>query len=368
MSSRKLLSVLFLLSALPLVAPSAPAAAQADMPPPPPRAIGDLSIDGQTTAPLQVLRSVTLEEKPKKIFSYLANAENWPGWFEFVGSVRTDSSDAKRQGRAGTVRHFSLLDGGTISERIVAFSEPEHLAWSIQPDNAFGLEKHLGVLSLQAISDGRTVLTWSHYFDHPQADPVGSQIGAGVEGALEHFRQRFGGEIRGGATGLGKLVLTQARTTRAPVDKVWNLTANGFGDVDRWASVISHASLERPESGDWVGTKRTCEVPGTPGFKETMLTYDEKARTFSYQVIEGLPPFVTRGVNTWTLTPAPRGGTTVAMSLELDIAPGTPAPAVDMVKSQFHQVLDLTADELEFYLDTGRPHPRKAQSQQAMGR
>ncbi|MEM1099849.1 MAG: hypothetical protein AAGH92_13810, partial [Planctomycetota bacterium] len=63
-------------------------------------------------------------------------------------------------------------------------------------------------------------------------------------------------------------------------------------------------------------------------------------------------------VNTWTITPLGDGRNVVEAEFDVTVAPGTPAPAVGMVKQQFSQLLDLTTDELIHFLETGRPHPR----------
>lgn len=368
MKSRTQLPGLLLLAALPLLAPASAVIAQTEMPPPPPRSLGDLPVDDLTTAPLQILRSTTLDARPKKVFSYLSDSKNWPAWFESVASVRLEASGTEKLGQTGTLRHFALHDGGMISDRVVALAEGRHFAWSTTADNPYGLVDHLGVLSLEAYGKSGTVLTWAQYFGHPEAETLAPQIGTVVEGALARFHQRFGGESRGGITHADSLLITQSRTTRASLDKTWDLTAKGFGDVHLWASSISHASLRRPADGSWVGSERTCRVAGFPEIKETLLSFDEAGRSFSYQVLAGLPPFLQRAVNTWTLTPASGGGTVVTMRLELDVAPGTPMPALEKTKTQFLQVLDLAAEELVFYLDTGKPHPRKQQAQQAMAR
>ncbi|MEO1085794.1 MAG: hypothetical protein AAFY88_16265 [Acidobacteriota bacterium] len=49
----------------------------------------------------------------------------------------------------------------------------------------------------------------------------------------------------------------------------------------------------------------------------------------------------------------------VTSSIDLQIAPSTTVSASAMAKAQFTQILDMTADELEHFMETGRPHPRK---------
>ncbi len=49
------------------------------------------------------------------------------------------------------------------------------------------------------------------------------------------------------------------------------------------------------------------------------------------------------------------------------IASGTPAVATGVVDGHFGPLLDLTTDELVRFVETGRPHPRRATARQTAG-
>ncbi|MEM6455359.1 MAG: SRPBCC family protein [Acidobacteriota bacterium] len=326
---------------------------------PPPRMIGSLQVDTITQAPLQLLRSVALDATPQQVFHYVSDHQNWSGFSSSIASV-----DVAGDGRRGSTRTFSMVDGATVSERIVAFDEPSRsgaglFAYSVNADNPFGIENHLGVLELRPADGGGTVLTYHQIFDHPDPQMMQGTAGKGTDEIVASILYAFGGEKRGASHGTQDIVIEQRRVVDASSERAWEVLADQFGDVSAWSSVISHSTLTGRRGTSLKGAVRSCEVPGTPGFKEFVVAYDKNAMMLAYQVQEGLPPFVQRALNTWRIQPLSANRAVVSMRLELAIAPGTPGMASGMAKGQFTQLTDITADELVHFVETGRPHPRK---------
>lgn len=330
---------------------------------PPPRVVGAVQVDQLTQAPLQIVRSISLDAAPEEVFRFVTDHSKWPGLLSAVESVSVSGN-----GRTGSTRSFALTGGAKIAERIVAYNEPGAdgtgtFAYSVSPDNPFGVQGHLAVLELRPADDGGTVLNYHQIFDHPDLNAIAPAIAQGTDEIVGNILYRFGGELRGRSEGTENVTIELHRVVDVSSRRAWKVIGEMWGDVDAWASVISHSTVNGGHGSTLKGATRSCEVPGTPGFRETMTAYDEDQLTLTYRVLEGVPPFVTNAENTWTLRPITKKRVVVTSRVSLQIAPGTPSMAVGMVKGQFTQLLDLTADELEHFMETNRPHPRKVAAQ-----
>ena len=92
--------------------------------------------------------------------------------------------------------------------------------------------------------------------------------------------------------------LTSAIIIDAPADRVWQVIAHQFDRIGDWATAIpaSAARCRRAVAG------RRAPVPGrvchtgirmVPTVTETIVAYDEVARTLTYEATDGMPSFVT---------------------------------------------------------------------------
>ncbi|MEM9292887.1 MAG: SRPBCC family protein [Acidobacteriota bacterium] len=337
---------------------------------PPPRLVGSLEIDKITPAPVQVIRGVTLAATPGEVFDFVTDHQEWPGFFSAIESVKVAGD-----GRRGSERSFTLAGGGSLSERIVAFDEPGAdglgtFAYSIEPENPFGVQGHLAVIELRPADGGGTALLYHQFFNHPDLAAIAPVVAGGTDEILSNILYRFGGELRSAShsvasQGAASVVIEQRRVIDASSGRAWTVLGEQWDAVDQWASVVSHSTVADQRGASFDGATRSCVVPGTPGFKETMIAYDEDALSLAYQVLEGVPPFVTRATNTWNIHPLSDRRVVVTSRVDLALAPGTPSPAVGMVKGQFTQILDITLDEFVQFVETGKPHPRKLAAQRA---
>ncbi|MEM9372533.1 MAG: hypothetical protein AAGA55_02720, partial [Planctomycetota bacterium] len=133
---------------------------------PPARIVGEVDIDRVTSAPLRVLRGVNLHATPSEVFEVAVSAQTIVEHIDMIDSVRVAGT-----GDRGTVRTFELADGTPVSERVVANHTPSagtggSFAFSLTPDNPFGLSDHLAVLYVRPADGGGSDLQIHHYFGH----------------------------------------------------------------------------------------------------------------------------------------------------------------------------------------------------------
>jgi hypothetical protein len=92
--------------------------------------------------------------------------------------------------------------------------------------------------------------------------------------------------------------------------------------------------------------------------REKLLEFDASSFALTYQVIEGFPFFVRRGVNRWTLS-AEGNRTRVRSNAEITTKGPIGALMLPMMKMQMGRLMRKTFDDLKFYVEHGVPHPRK---------
>ncbi len=143
-----------------------------------------------------------------------------------------------------------------------------------------------------------------------------------------------------------------------PVAAVWEVVGTRFGDAHLWASSITYSEGYGSSIGGQVCESRVCDVQGMGRIREKLLKFDPSRYTLTYEVIEGFPFFVRRGVNCWSLS-AEGDRTRLRSSAEITAKGLIGALMLPMMKMQMVRVMRKTFDDLKFYVEHGVPHPRK---------
>ncbi|MEM9133177.1 MAG: SRPBCC family protein [Actinomycetota bacterium] len=151
-------------------------------------------------------------------------------------------------------------------------------------------------------------------------------------------------------------------------DRLWQEAVDEFDQVAVWASVLdtSRANTEVPiPPGATVGG-RVCDVPGFGQVRETFLDVDREARTLLYEA-EGLPTFVKKVINTWTVTPLGPERSRITMDINMETG-GAGRILTPMLGFQLRRQVDTTLDDLKVWLETGRVSPAKQKANAKLAR
>lgn len=151
-----------------------------------------------------------------------------------------------------------------------------------------------------------------------------------------------------------------------PTAAVWAIVGDQFGDAQLWASALTHTHGHGREISGQVCESRTCDVKGMGRIREKLLDFDPERHTLKYEVLEGFPFFVERGVNRWTLTEE-GGGTRVQSTAEITTKGLVGRLMAPMMKMQMARLMRQSLEELKHYVETGAPHPRKARAFSSRG-
>lgn len=164
------------------------------------------------------------------------------------------------------------------------------------------------------------------------------------------------------------LRVTGQITIDAPATKVWAILAHDFGHIGRWASAIPESqavtNLPPPEGAEVGGRVCSAALPGVHAVREEITHYDEHAMRFGYTATAGLPSFVERAENTWTARALGPSETVVDARGELDVRLFPGLLLAPLLQRQLGRTAARVLEELKYYAEHDRPHPRKVQAQQ----
>lgn len=115
--------------------------------------------------------------------------------------------------------------------------------------------------------------------------------------------------------------MTRTSTTQieASKDAVWKELDAGFLGISAWAGGV-RSSVANPATPDGLNGSthggRICDVEGVGETDERLIAFDAEARTMTYSVrAEGLPFFVDRLENSWTVSDDGPGGARVDVEI-----------------------------------------------------
>lgn len=155
--------------------------------------------------------------------------------------------------------------------------------------------------------------------------------------------------------------LTKKVTIDAPIAKVWDILGPNYQDAGKWASsvYISAPRAGTPKVADAPVAGRVCQTSLGP-FTESIEAYSDQNHHVSYSATGDKMPGFMKGLrNSWTLREIGPNKTETLMQLNADIAFPFNVMMGWMMKMQFNKALSETIDDLKYYAENDKPHPRK---------
>ena len=145
-------------------------------------------------------------------------------------------------------------------------------------------------------------------------------------------------------------------------NELWEMIGPGFVDVYKWSSNVDHAEGSgTPEFEGAVCSERFCDVnvKGFSKISEKLTKYDPENMVLAYEVLEGMPGFVTKAQNEWTLVPINETQTTFKMKAILQTKGLMGAMMGGMMEKKMSQTLETVLNDGKVYAETGKPSAAK---------
>lgn len=147
----------------------------------------------------------------------------------------------------------------------------------------------------------------------------------------------------------------------APAEEVWRIVAHKFDAIGSWATAVPESRPLPPGTNGDAAAGRVCEtqVPGFNAITETITYYDENGKRFGYEAAAGNPWFVQRAENNWHVIPTEAGKSLIKIRGRIVLNPVIGIFMRPFLNRQLRKISAQTIDELKFFIENGRPHPRK---------
>ena len=143
-------------------------------------------------------------------------------------------------------------------------------------------------------------------------------------------------------------------------ERAWHVIAEQFGDAADWAATIETSRLVGKMG---VGAVRACKTkavgPFPPNFIEEEVTqFNPENHSYEYELVSGLPGIFKRARNTWSIRSI--NESQCEINSHVVIEPITwLRPLGWLFPILIKRDLKHTFEELGFFIEHGKAHPRK---------
>lgn len=139
--------------------------------------------------------------------------------------------------------------------------------------------------------------------------------------------------------------------------ELWEMVGPGFVEVYKWSSNVDHAEGQgKSEFEGAVCSERFCDVnvKGFSRISEKLTKYNEQEMNLAYEVKDGMPGFVTKAINDWTVVPVGNNQSKLVMKAEFGSKGLMGAMMNGMMEKKMHKTLDTVLNDAKVYAETGK--------------
>ena len=128
-----------------------------------------------------------------KVWERIRDFNGLPGWHPRM--IESQIEDGKAATEIGCVRNFKVASGATVREKLLAFSDDDHLTTYSIIGHPAPISNHTATLKLERVTDGdRTFAVWTSQFDAPAEK--GDEIARGMadnvfQGGFDALKSHF---------------------------------------------------------------------------------------------------------------------------------------------------------------------------------
>lgn len=152
-------------------------------------------------------------------------------------------------------------------------------------------------------------------------------------------------------------------TVNVPAAELWEMVGPGFVEVYKWSSNVDHATGKGVSSFEGaVCDERFCDVnvSGFSKISEKLTNYDEDNMTLRYAVNDGMPGFVKKAENEWTVVAIDDTHSKLVMEANFEVKGVMGFLMKGMMKGKMNKTLDTVLEDAKVYAETGQISPVKA--------
>ncbi len=164
--------------------------------------------------------------------------------------------------------------------------------------------------------------------------------------------------------------ITREITINVSAAKLWNMVGPGFVEVYKWSSNVDHAEgAGNPEFEGASCSERYCDVnvKGFTAISEKLTEYDENSMVLAYEVKSGMPKFVTKALNQWTVSSVGENKSKLTMKAVFRSKGMMGSLMNGMMKKKMQSTLETVLNDAKVYAETGKVSKAKAERMAEIG-
>ncbi|MEL6191922.1 MAG: SRPBCC family protein [Bacteroidota bacterium] len=155
-------------------------------------------------------------------------------------------------------------------------------------------------------------------------------------------------------------------TVDKPIEKVWEILGNQFGEAYKWAGGLYHSEGFGTPALEYAPfNSRACNT-SQGKITEEIRVFDPENYKLVYEVVKGFPGFVEVGKNQWSLSPV-GDKTEVHMHLVIETKGIMGFIMGPMMGMQLKKVVSTVLEDFKHFVETGSPSPSKAKEMAKQG-
>jgi len=149
-------------------------------------------------------------------------------------------------------------------------------------------------------------------------------------------------------------------TINKSIQEVWEVMGNQYGYADKWSSNFktSKPGGEAKFSGLEYSLRDTTTDWGKT--VQELTAFDSDKYSLSYVITKGAPEIAKMAGAKWSLVSESENLTTLSMNFNMEPKMPLTAEMETKLKMGLTESVKELAEELKFYLETGKPHPNNS--------
>lgn len=141
-------------------------------------------------------------------------------------------------------------------------------------------------------------------------------------------------------------------------DEIWEVVGKKFGDVHLWSSNFKDSKPGGDKQFEGIDYSYRATLTDRGETIQLLDAFDAKNYSLAYHITKGMPGIAKSASGLWSLKPIKSNQTTVVIEFEMEVKNLLGYLLSPLVKLKIGKAAEEIAEELKYYMETGKAHPR----------
>jgi hypothetical protein len=158
--------------------------------------------------------------------------------------------------------------------------------------------------------------------------------------------------------GQRKIHLKRELTIHKNTDEVWGVVGKQFGEVHLWSSNFKDSKPGGDKQFEGIDYSYRATVTDRGETIQLLDAFDSENYSLAYHITKGMPGIAKSASGVWSLKPLKNNQTTVVIEFEMEVKNILGYLVSPLIKLKIGKSAEEIAEELKYYMETGKAHPR----------